>query len=195
MATPSAPGPRSFSSDGRAYVGFSLASINPPVAIAGSYTLTITADSTCAALPDDVRTRTYPATVRGRHLVDGSRQHPIQRQGDRRAVRAFFKRLLVGVFGDYVNISTEGEGPSLVEHVGPNRYVAFYGGAGRRWDLAASDAISVPFAGTVEYCELASPIGQYYDCSATVCGRAPRMPVDPPSTDADAPLKAVRLVR
>ena len=44
-------------SDGRAYVGFSLASLSPPAAVAGSYTLTITADSACASLPDDVRTR------------------------------------------------------------------------------------------------------------------------------------------
>ena len=36
----------------------------------------------------------------------------------------------VGVVGDYVAISTEGEGPSIVERVGPNRYVAFYGEAG-----------------------------------------------------------------
>ena len=49
--------------DGRAYVGFTLASLNPPVAVAGSYTLTITADSACGSLPDDVRTRSYPATI------------------------------------------------------------------------------------------------------------------------------------
>ena len=51
-------------SDGRAYVGFSLASLSPPAAVAGSYTLTITADSGCASLPDEVRSRTYAAIVR-----------------------------------------------------------------------------------------------------------------------------------
>jgi hypothetical protein len=49
--------------DGRAYASFQLGSVTPPVAIAGSYTLTITADSACTTLPDDVRARTYRATV------------------------------------------------------------------------------------------------------------------------------------
>ena len=49
--------------DGHAYAGFSLASVTPPVAVAGNYTLTISADTACTALPEDVRTRTYRAVV------------------------------------------------------------------------------------------------------------------------------------
>ncbi len=44
--------------DGHAYAGFQLASVTPPVAVAGNYTLTISADPACTALPEDVRTRT-----------------------------------------------------------------------------------------------------------------------------------------
>ncbi len=158
-------------SDGRAYVAFALASLNPPVAVAGSYTLTITADSACASLPDDVRTRSYPATItavtntnvpantRFNGTVTGARFAP------------FTNLFFVGVFGDYVTISTEGEGPSIVEEVGPNRYVAFNGGASATVGPEGLTAISVPFGGTIEYCELAAPIGQYYDCNAAVAAR------------------------
>ena len=157
-----------FLTDGRAYVSFSLASINPPVAIAGSYTLTITADSTCAALPDDVRTRTYPATV----AVATSSTAPANTRFDGKVTGGQFAPFLnlfwIGVFGDYVTISTEGEGPSLAEHLGGNRYVAFYGSGAASVGTGLVSTISVPFAGTIESCELASPIGPYYDCAAAV---------------------------
>jgi hypothetical protein len=151
--------------DGRAYVGFSLASLNPPVAVTGSYTLTITADSACGSLPDDVRTRSYSATIaavpntnvpantRFNGTLTGGRFGP------------FTNLFFVGVFGNDVTISTEGEGPSIVEEVGPNRYVAFYGAARATVGPEGLTAISVPFAGTIEYCELAGPIGPYYDCT------------------------------
>src|SRR5262245_56182924 len=48
---------------GASYAYFRLGSATPPVAVAGNYTLTITADSACAALPEDVHTRTYQAAV------------------------------------------------------------------------------------------------------------------------------------
>ena len=100
-----------FLTDGRAYVSFSLASINPPVAIAGSYTLTITADSTCAALPDDVRTRTYPATV----AVATSSTAPANTRFDGRVTGGQFAPFLnlfwIGVFGDYVTYQHRRRGP------------------------------------------------------------------------------------
>ena len=140
-----------FLTDGRAYVSFSLASINPPVAIAGSYTLTITADSTCAALPDDVRTRTYPATV----TAATTSTVPANTRFDGRVTGGQFAPFLnlfwIGVFGDYVNISTEGEGPSLAEHLGGNRYVAYYGSGAASVGTGLVSTISVPFAGTIEY--------------------------------------------
>jgi hypothetical protein len=150
--------------DGHAYAGFSLASVTPPVAVAGSYTLTISADTACTALPEDVRTRTYRAVVIANPYsstpgtsfngtVAGGQFAP--------SANIFF----VGVFGDYVNTSTLGEGPSIVEQVGPNRYVAFMGAAGLSVGSAGTSTISAPFKGTIEYCELKSAFGQYYDCS------------------------------
>ena len=42
---------------------FTLAALAPPVNIAGHYTLTFIADSTCVGLPDDVRIRSYAGTI------------------------------------------------------------------------------------------------------------------------------------
>jgi hypothetical protein len=41
-----------------------LAVLASPVNIEGDYTLTLAADAACDALPNDLRTRTYAATVR-----------------------------------------------------------------------------------------------------------------------------------
>lgn len=151
-------------SDGRAYVGFSLASLSPPVAIAGTYTLTVTADSACRELPDDVRTRSYPAIVAASFTSSGQSTTRFDGRVTSGQFAPLANLFFVGVFGDYVTISTEGEGPSLVERVGENRYVAFYGTSGASVGPDVS-SISMPFSGTIEYCELASPIGQYYDCT------------------------------
>ena len=94
----------------------------------------------------------------------------------------------VGVFGNDVAISTWGEGPTIVEEVGPNRYVAFYGDASATVGPDGLTAISVPFDGTIEYCELAAPIGQYLRLHWGAGGRAARVPVEPQSADADAPM-------
>ena len=107
--------------DGHAYAGFSLASVTPPVAVAGNYTLTISADPACTALPEDVRTRTYQAAVSANTYggnTPGTSFNGVV-TGAQFAPNA--NRFFVGVFGDYVNASTIGEGPSIIEQVGPNR--------------------------------------------------------------------------
>jgi Carboxypeptidase regulatory-like domain len=151
--------------DGRAYAGFQLGSVTPPVGIGGSYTLTITADSACTTLPDDVRTRTYRAAV----IAATNTRAPAGTSFNGTVAGAQFaphaNLFWVGVFGDYVSTSTIGEGPSIVEQVGPNRYIAFMGEAGLSVGSADTSTISAPFKGTIEYCELKSAIGQYYDCS------------------------------
>ena len=153
--------------DGRAYVGFTLASLNPPVAVAGSYTLSITADSACGSLPDDVRTRSYPATI----AAVATTTVPANTRFTGTVTAGHFvpyaSLFFVGVFGNDLTISTEGEGPSIVEEVGPNRYVAFSGEARTTVGSDGLTAISVPFTGTIEYCELAGPIGPYYDCTGS----------------------------
>ncbi len=98
----------------------------------------------------------------------------------------------VGVFGDYVNTSTIGEGPSIIEQVGPNRYVAFNGQAGLSVGPGGASTISAPFKGTIEYCELKSAIGQSYDCSEALATVRPGMHVGQRATDDDASMTRSR---
>jgi hypothetical protein len=155
-------------SDGRAWISLALDALTPPVAIAGSYTLTITADRTCAALPDEARTRSYPSTVTPSVVTGVSANTRFDGRTTGGQFAPYGNVFWIGVFGDYLTISTEGEGPSLVEHLGSNRYVAFYGAAGASVGRDSVSTISAPYAGVIEYCELSAPIGAWYDCSPSL---------------------------
>ena len=150
---------------GGAYAYFQLSPVAPPVAIAGNYTLTITADPACTGLPDDVRTRTYSATVTPNPNATGPANTAFNGivTGGQFAPHANI--FWVGVAGGYVAVSTEGEGPSIVEQVGTNRYIAFTGNTGVTVDGPGVSTISAAFRGQIEYCELKGPIvGGFYDC-------------------------------
>jgi hypothetical protein len=153
---------------GGGWAYFELASVASPVAVAGNYTLTITADSACAALPEDVRTRTYQAVVTAggnTRLPAGTSLSGTVAGGQ---FAPFANTFFVGVFGDYVAASTNGEGPTIVEQVGPNRYVAFLGEADFSVGSAGISTITAPFKGTIEYCGLNSALAQSYECSPSL---------------------------
>ena len=149
----------------QAYISFRLAPLAPAVPVVGEYTLTMAADAACAGLPDAVRTRSYAVSVvPGRNTTapantffDG-RVTGIQSPPNGNI-------FWMGVAADYVTVSTEGEVPTIVEQVGPNRYVAYWGSGGASVGSTAWTTISAPFSGMIEYCELKAPIGLYYDCS------------------------------
>jgi hypothetical protein len=151
-----------------AWVFFQLAPLAPPVSVAGNYTLTIVADSACAGIPKDVRTRTYAATV----TVNSNSSAPRNTNFNGRVSDARFAPnaniFWVGVAGDYLAISTEGEGPSIVEEVGPGRYIAYAGSAGATVGTPDVTTLSAAFNGVIEYCELKSPAASYYDCSPSL---------------------------
>jgi hypothetical protein len=147
-----------------AWVFFRLAPTAPPVAVAGDYTLSITVDSACAGFPDEFRTRSWPAqlTTHTADTLPANTQFDGRVGGGQFAPNANF--FWVGVAGDYLAVSTEGEGPSIVEQVGPKTYIAYGGNAGAVIPSGSSTMISAPFTGVVEYCESKSTIAQYYDC-------------------------------
>lgn len=150
-----------------AWVSFTLAPLAPPVAVdpAGSYTLTMTVDSACAGFPDDLRTRSFAArlTKRSGGTIPADTRYDGTVSGAQFAQHANI--FWVGVAGDYVAVTTEGEGPSIIEQVGPRSYMAYTGVAGASALNASATLISAPFKGLIEYCEFKSPMGQYYDCT------------------------------
>jgi len=149
----------------QAYVSFQLAPLAPPVPVAGEYTLTISADSACVGLPEAARTRSYAATVR----PGASQTAPANTYFKATVTGAqpvyWGNAFWMGVAADYVAVSLYGEGPTIVEEIGPNRYVAYWGGAGVSVGSSAWTTLSAPFGGVIEYCELKAPIASYYDCS------------------------------
>jgi hypothetical protein len=147
---------------GRAWIFFEMAPIGQPVQAAGVYALTITADSTCSALPDQFRTRGYAAKVVSRANSNG----PANMSFDGSVSGGAFHSNLfwIGVAADYVAISLEGEGPSIVEKVAPDAYLAFYGTAGSSVATSTVSTITSAFDGSIEYCVVKSPTSLYDDC-------------------------------
>jgi hypothetical protein len=147
---------------GRAWIFFELAPIGQPVQAAGDYALTITADSTCGGLPGEFRTRGYAAKVVSR----ANSNTPANMRFDGIVSGAAFVSNLfwIGVAADYVAISLEGEGPSIVEKVAPDAYLAFYGTAGSSVATSTISTITGAFDGSIEYCVVKSPTSFYDDC-------------------------------
>jgi hypothetical protein len=150
------------------YAYFNLALTVPPVSIAGDYTLTFVADSACTDLPAEVRTRSYTATL----TASSDLSYPPNTLFDVIVGGVpFFSGLdyfWIGVAGDYLAFNMEeGEGPWLVEEFASNTYVAI-GGVAAATVGPAFSRITAPFAGSIEYCELQSPMTMYYRCDVPI---------------------------
>jgi hypothetical protein len=144
----------------------------PPANIAGDYTLALIADSTCAGLPADARTRSYAAAITP--VVDPNR--PANTYFDVNVSGATlltgYKKFSIGVAGDYLSFSLDWEGPVIVEELAPNTYLAFGGWATATLATSIASTISTSFEGLIDYCELRSPMGTFYSCTAAAVAHA-----------------------
>ncbi|MEO8682831.1 MAG: carboxypeptidase-like regulatory domain-containing protein, partial [Vicinamibacterales bacterium] len=114
------------STGARPWLGFYLTPDAPAVNIAGDYTLTFVADSTCADLPAELRTRSYAATI----APAARRNTPAETSFALTVSGATFLRTFdsfdIGVAGDYVGFFLDGgHDPPVVEQVANNSYLAF----------------------------------------------------------------------
>jgi hypothetical protein len=144
---------------------FFLAVPLPPVSVAGDYTLTFAADSTCTDLPNEVRTRTYPATltVASPPSIPANAWITVTLSGV--SFLSHYDTFLIGIAGDYLAFNLEeSEGPYLVEELAPNTYVAIGGLASATVGPGAS-TISTSFEGSIEYCQQSSPMVSFYRCA------------------------------
>ena len=140
-------------------LSFVLTALAPAVNIAGEYNLTIVADAACAALPADMRTRTYIAEFFvGTNIVLGSVCGATFVEG-RTELDAY-------ITGNVVSFTTDVHGPGwIVEEVGPSSYLAFRGVATARVGTPVS-AISAAFEGLIEYCTSSVSLRPDYRCAA-----------------------------
>jgi hypothetical protein len=94
----------------------------PPVNMAGDYTVTFMADSACTALPNEMRTRTYAATIGlVPNSVPANAYVSVPLSGA--SFYKYFNDLSMGVAGDYVGFWLE----VLVEQIAPDTFLSFGG--------------------------------------------------------------------
>jgi len=154
----------------RRWVHLFMNVLDPPAAIAGDYTLTLTADPACANVPDDLRTRSYEVSI---GLGDfGWVGFPA---GANTAFRvtpkgsAFPEGLnyfWLNVAGTYVAVVLgDHTDPGVTERVGEHTYVA-YGGWAAVSVESPTITISTPFQGWIDSC-VNPDMGIRYDCTSS----------------------------
>ena len=116
------------------WVYFFLNVLDPPVAIAGDYTLTFVAGSACANLPDELRTRRYAVTIEPGDLSRPSFPPPPTRPSRsprwaRHSPTASISSISTSRATTLTSrwVTTD---PGITERVAPNTYLAFGGSAG-----------------------------------------------------------------
>jgi hypothetical protein len=138
------------------WIYFTLEVPNSAVSIGGDYTLAFVANATCTMLPDDMRSRTFTASI----PVTSPAPPP----------NAFFRvagaiegwdAISIGVAGNYVALWLE----TLVEQIAPNTFLAFAGQAAGVVDTSNGSTIVLPFGGSIEHCVTTAEYGRYEDCS------------------------------
>lgn len=134
------------------WIYFVLESLSPSIKLAGNYTLTFVADSTCAGIPSAWRTRTYAATI-------APASDSVSPAG------TFFEATMPGVpywtdrnsipirvSGDFVwFILGEDGSPYFVEEVAPGAYIHFDGGLRFSVGAATVSSISTSLNGWADY--------------------------------------------
>jgi hypothetical protein len=150
---------------------FSLEPQSPPVIdLAGQYDLTFIAAESCTGLPEELRSRTYVASVardessRWRYLVSVSGASVLHGYS--------WEGITVGTTVDHATITLgNGHGdPGLLEQVDGNGYLSFDGSASMAVDSTPPTSLSGAFDGFIDHCVLppgsASPVttGRY------ICG-------------------------
>ena len=140
------------------WVNFSLEVLTTPVRLAGDYTLNFVADSTCTMLPDDLRSRTFTATLQSPTANPANGFSSVSVGG-----ATFFEDwnlIAMGVAGDYVAFWLE----VLVEQIAPNAFLAFGGQAAASIGTSDMSTIALPFAGSIDYCVTPSEKGSFQEC-------------------------------
>jgi len=141
---------RTFPNISGRFLIFSLEVPAPPVNMAGDYTLTFIADSACVGLPDDVRTRTYAATITPSHptnIPTANTNFNVALSGA--SFLPSRDSFPIGVAGDYVTFWFSD--PTLVEVIAPNTHLELYGAGGASVGTSGVSTIAVSWDGEFEY--------------------------------------------
>ncbi len=155
------------SSNGTIWASVVLEALVKPVDITGDYALTIVAASACAGMPDDLRTRTYAASIR---LTPDSGNQPgtsLRLTVDGGSLLPDRNSFPVGVAGDWISFIMYNDYDfALVEKIGPGTFLAVQGGAAVSTDGGPVARISTSFSGVIDYCAFQSDAGWTSECNS-----------------------------
>jgi hypothetical protein len=134
----------------------------PPADIAGDYNVTFVTDSSCTSLPNELHSRTYAATI----ALAPPAAHPEARWlfvVIMKGVPFFesYREFRIGVAGDYLGFP-DNDGPTLVEKLAANTYLAFNSLGWANGVIAGASAgatITTSFIST-DYCVLNTPLAE-----------------------------------
>jgi hypothetical protein len=150
------------------WVHFYLSVLEPPVALAGDYTLTFIADSACTNLPREARTRSYEATISPGDFTwvgfpaNSDTSFKVTPVGT--AFPAGLNDFWLNVAGNFIALVLgDHTDPGVTERVAPDTYVAFHGPTTVTVESPVS-SITTPFVGWIDYCVNPS-MGSRYDCT------------------------------
>ena len=141
------------------WIHFTLDVLDPPVNMAGNYTVNFVADSACTMLPNDVQSRTFTATIPAALIATPAGPSITVAMGGATFVEGW-NTVEVGIAGDYVAFWLE----TLVEQIAPNVFLSFGGEAAGSVKSSDVSSIALPFAGAIEYCVTKSETGRWQDC-------------------------------
>ncbi len=154
--------------NGRPWLAFNLEPLSPAVDIAGDYTLTLDADSTCSTFPEELRSRSYAATITPTTTPTGPSNSSLELTVTNAPTLVAWRNLngfRIGVAGQVVYFDLHGgHDPSLVEQLDRTTYLAYSGSARTTVSASAPATISAPFDGWIDYCMMRSPMGLAYIC-------------------------------
>jgi hypothetical protein len=144
-----------------ANLNITLDSVAAPLKIeSGAYTLTLIADSVCADIPSELRTRSYSATVAA------SRDNPnwlylVDVSGP-----------TLGGFGFGLSVAGQDlaftiDGPAFGEHFPSFTYLEIAGQGHTSVETSSPSSITIPFSGSFQYCVLNSEMSRTNNCYTT----------------------------
>ena len=139
------------------WIHFALEVPDSPVEIGGDYTLTVVASDTCTMLPDDLRSRTYAATI---PLTSSATPANTIFRVAGETVLEDWNAIGLGVSGDYVAMWLE----TLVDQLAPNTFLAFTGEAAAVVGASSPSMFVLPFDGSISHCVTTAANGGYRDC-------------------------------
>jgi hypothetical protein len=130
-------------------IGFLLDGVAAPMNIAGDYTVTFVADSACAELPSDVRTRTYLAAIRPDwHFPQQASRFRALLSGA--SLDGYYNTIGISVTEDFIRFDMSDN--FIREEVSPDAYLTIGGVGGTSVSTSIGSTISAPFQGTLDYC-------------------------------------------